>query len=194
MSRVGYIRGVGLMLVCALVAAACTTETDAATTRVATTVASTTTLSTITTVVPETTTSTTTLDQRIAEVTEIVREVEFGWFDAIYRKDEAALADWVAREESVEQALGLMNDAGFFESEPTVSELVIEVLEILVDRVDCLAVVFAGDATSFRGPNATGEVKSVFWPRPSDGSWRRAYQGDEWLAACDDFSREGQLP
>ena len=190
MSRVGYVLGIGLGLAFALAATGCTTD-SVATTSMAT---STSTSSTSTTSTGPETTTTVSVDQRIAEVTEIVRQVEFGWFDAIYRKDEEALLKVVARQESVDQALGLMSDVSFFTGQPISSDLGIEVLEILVDRNDCLAVVFSGDATAFRGSNAVGEVRAVFWPRSPDGVWRRAYQGDEWQAACDEFSREDQLP
>jgi hypothetical protein len=181
----------GLVLASVLVAAACTTEPAATTTIVA--VSSTTSTSTTTSTVPETT-STTSMEQRIAEVTEIVREVDFGWFDAIYRKDEAALLDVVAVQERYDRGVELMGEAGYFVGSPTIQTVIIELTEILVDREDCVAVAYFGDSSAFRGPGAAGNVEAVFWPRPSDGKWRRAYLGDEWQAACDDFLRETQLP
>ena len=102
------LRSVGLILACALVAVSCTTEPVATTTSVVTT--STTSTSTTSTTVPETTSTTVSVDERIAEVTEIVREVEYGWFDAIYRKDEAALADWVAVLKDYDIGVELMAD------------------------------------------------------------------------------------
>ncbi|MGZ8784558.1 MAG: hypothetical protein ACXW1Y_03220 [Acidimicrobiia bacterium] len=191
MSRLGQVRNVGLALTCALVAVSCTAEPAATTTSVATT---TTTSSTTTTTVPETTSTTVSADERIAEVTEIVRQVDFGWFDAIYRKDEAALSDVVAVQKSFERGLELMADDSFFVAEPTLATTLIEVREVLIDRGDCLAVSFYGDATAFRGDGAMGETIMVLWPRPSDGKWRSAYQGDVWEEACDEYTRENQLP
>ena len=175
----------------ALVAAACATEP--APTTAATVAPSSTTSSTTTSTVAETT-STTSLEQRIAEVTEIVREVEFGWFDAIYRKDEAALAEVVAVQESFDTGLELMADSSFFVGEPTRVANVIEVREILIDRADCLAASIYVDWTAFRGPAGRGDLAVVYWPRPSDGKWRSAYQGDVWDEACNEFTRANQLP
>ncbi len=134
-SRVTPVRMAGLLLTFALVGAACTTEQAAPTTTGATT--STSSTSTTTSAVVETT-STTSMDQRIAEVTEIVRQVDFGWFDAIYRKDEAALADVVAVQESFDTRCRV--DGRQFvlcrRADPG-REPVIEVQELLIDRVDC---------------------------------------------------------
>ncbi len=47
------------------------------------------------------------LDQRIAEVTEIVREVDFTFFNAIYQKDEQLLADALAVQDRYRQRLGV---------------------------------------------------------------------------------------
>jgi hypothetical protein len=186
-------RGVGLLLACALLPAACTAEAEPTTSTIATTSTSTTTTTTTTSTVPETT-STTSLDQRIAEVTEIVREVEFGWFDAIYRKDETALADYVAVQENLDLGVDLMSDDSFFVAEPTRDANVIDVREILIDRDDCLAVSMYVDWSAFRGPAGQGDLTAVYWPRPSDGKWRSAYQGDVWEEACNEFTRENQLP
>ena len=194
MSKVGHMRGVGLLLTCALVAAACTSGAETTTSTVATTATSTTTtVSDTTTTVPETTT-TTLLDQRIAEVTEIVRQVDFTFFTAIYEKDEEMLADALAVQERYDNGLALMDDESYFIGPPTWDATVIEVREILIDREDCLAVTYRGDVTAFRGPGAVGDLTTVYWPRPSDGTWRRAYRGDEWQEACDSFEREAQLP
>jgi hypothetical protein len=188
MSRLGQLRNVGLALTCALVAVSCTPEPAATTTSVATTT------TTTTTTVPETTSTTVSVDERIAEVTEIVRQVEFGWFEAIYRKDEAALLDVVAVQENYDIGIQLMSDDSFFVAEPTQEANVIEVREILIDRADCLAVSMHVDWTAFRGPIGQGDLTAVYWPRPSDGRWRSAYQGDVWDEACDEFARAGQLP
>lgn len=190
MSRAGYVRVVGMVLVCALVTVACTSGTEPTTSTVVTTVPTT---STTTTTAPETTT-TVAVDQRIAEVTEIVREVDFGWFDAIYRKDKAALQDVIAVQERFDRGVELMGEVDYFTSPPTMATVEVKLSEIFADRGDCLAVAYFGDSSAFRGPGSSGDVTAVFWPRPSDGKWRRAYLGDDWQAACDDFTRESQLP
>jgi hypothetical protein len=181
----------GLVLAAVLVAAACTTDPAATSTTVPN--SSTTSTSTTKSTVAETT-STTSMDQRIAEVIEIVREVEFGWFDAIYRKDEAAFVDVVAVQESFDRGVELMADSSFFVGEPTREADVIEVRELLIDRVDCLAVAIYVDWTAFRGPAGQGDLTVVYWPRPSDGRWRSAYQGDLWDEACNEFTRANELP
>jgi hypothetical protein len=191
MSRLGQLRNVGLALTCALVAVSCTPEPAATTTSVATT---TTTSSTTTTNLPETTSTTVSVDERIAEVTEIVRQVDFGWFDAIYRKDEAALLDVVAVQENYDVGIELMADGSFFVGKPTLESIVAVVDEVLIDRDDCLVVSYYGDATAFRGEGAEGQTVVALWPRPLDGRWRTAYRGDLWEDACNTFTRDNQLP
>jgi len=191
-SGVGRVRGVGLVLACALMVVSCTSK-PAATASPTVVVSTTTTSSTTTTTVPQTT-STVSVDQRIAEVTEIVREIDFGWFDAIYRKDQQALLNVVAVQQDYDIGVESMADASFFVAEPTLESTVILVREVLIDREDCLAVSYYGDATAFRGPEAAGDVLAVYWPRPADGRWRAAYQGDVWEDACNVFTRANQLP
>lgn len=188
--RVGLVRVVGLVLASVLVAAACTTD-PAVTSTIA--LNSSTTSNTTTSTVAEPT-STTSMEQRIAEVTEIVREVDFTFFNAIYLKDEVMLADALAVQDRYQNGVELMEDDDYFTNPPTRDRIVIEVLEMLIDRADCLAVTYRGDVTAFRGSGAIGELTTVYWPRPIDSRWRRAYRGDEWQAACDDFARDGQIP
>ncbi len=187
------LRGIGLALACVMAAVSCTSEAGP-TTSTSTTAAATgaTTGSTTTTSIPKTT-STTSPEQRIAEVTEIIRQVDFTFFTAIFLKDEQMLADALAVRDRYANGLELMEDDDYFTQSPTREALIIEVKEILIDREDCLAVSYHGDATAFRGPRAQGDMITVYWPRPTDGEWRRAYRGDEWREACDVFTREGQL-
>jgi hypothetical protein len=191
-SNVGHVRSAGLILACALAVVGCTTEPASTTSTV--TLATTTTSSTTTTTTVPDTTSTTSLDQRIAEVTEIVREVDFTFFSAIYEKDPEMLADALAVQDRYDNGLELMKDEDYFTQPPTREGIVVEVMEILIDRPDCLAVSYRGDVTAFRGSDAIGDLTTVYWPRPSDSRWRRAYRGDEWRAACDEFTRENGIP
>ena len=128
------------------------------------------------------------------EVAEIVRGVQFGWFDAIYRNDQQALSDFVAVPGSFDRGVELMGDNSFFIAEPEMESIVVEIRKILIDREDCLAVSYYGDSTAFRGEGAEGEAIMALWPRPADGRWRSAYRGDVWEAACNEFTRENQLP
>jgi hypothetical protein len=127
-------------------------------------------------------------------VTEIVREVDFTFFSAIFAQDEEMLADALAVQDRYDNGLEAMKDEDYFTQPPTREGIVIERLTVLIDRVDCLAASYHVDVTTFRGPGAEDDALVVFWPRPSDGRWRRAYLGDEWQEACDVFTRENQLP
>ncbi|HEY7583952.1 MAG TPA: hypothetical protein VIB78_10080, partial [Acidimicrobiia bacterium] len=63
-----------------------------------TTAESPTTTQLVTTTAEGSTTSTTTEEQRLAEVVQILTDLWFGWFDAIYRKDPDALWEVVANQ------------------------------------------------------------------------------------------------
>jgi hypothetical protein len=144
----------------------------------------------LTTTTVQPTTSTTTEGQRLAEVTEMARQQWFGYFDAIYRKDEAALWKVVATKGLYEDGLfGMQSEESgvFFTDEPTLDGVVIDSLEILLDRQDCLVVFQAVDLSAFRPAGTTFETVSVYWSDPRYG-WRKAtawrYPGDLWLSDC----------
>jgi hypothetical protein len=186
---VGIVAGLAAMLALALVDGseepASIPLASTSTTLVPTTTAPTTT----TTVEP--TTSTTTAAQRLAEVIEIARQQWFGYFDAIYRKDEVALWKVVATKGLYEDGLfGMQSEASgvVFTAAPTLDGVVISSLEILLDRPDCLVVFQTVDLSAFRPPGTTGETVSVYWSDPRYG-WRKAtawlYPRDLWLSDCD---------
>jgi hypothetical protein len=137
------------------------------------------------------TTSTTTAEQRLAEVEEILRELWFGWFDAIYRKDEDALWEVVATTRNYEAGLAAMETMEFA-SAPDPSGVVIVTADILLDRADCL-VVYDALSVSFRDLVDVAPVVDVLWPDPRYG-WRLAtgwqYPNDLWLQDCDNLERE----
>ncbi|HKZ19635.1 MAG TPA: hypothetical protein VJQ57_05940, partial [Acidimicrobiia bacterium] len=59
------------------------------------------------------TTSTATAEQRLAEVEQILTDLWFGWFDAIYRKDADALWEVVATSSKYESAVAAMDTLHF---------------------------------------------------------------------------------
>ena len=130
--------------------------------------------------------ATTTLEQREQEVAEILQALWFGWFDAIYRKDTDALWDVVATEE--------MHDAGeeamiqlHFVASPTEQSVDVTILEILLDRADCLVVYHTSDASGIlERADVTGV--EVLWPSDR-GMWRLATSwirpNDLWENDCD---------
>ena len=61
----------------------------------------------------EATTVTTTAEQRLAEVEELLRDLWFGWFDAIYRKDPDALWQVVATTTSYDAGVAAMETMAF---------------------------------------------------------------------------------
>ncbi|HEX5672559.1 MAG TPA: hypothetical protein VFY46_07515, partial [Acidimicrobiia bacterium] len=86
-----------------------------------------------------TTTSTTTAEQRLAEVEAILQELWFGWFDAIYRKDADAVWEVVATSQGHESGLAAMESMEFL-APPTLQEVRVTIVQILLDRQDCLVV------------------------------------------------------
>jgi hypothetical protein len=137
-------------------------------------------------------TSVTTQEQRLAEVEELLQDLWFGWFDAIYRKDEEALWRVVATADKHAEGVSAMAFASF-ESVPTRQGVVVRSLEILLDRPDCLVVFSELDVTEFRGEGATSSGVDVLWPDPRYG-WRQATswinRNDIWLHDCDNLERD----
>ena len=161
-------------------------------TPITTTVVTTTTTTTApSTASSATTTLTTTADQRLAEVETILQELWFGWFDAIYRKDADALWEVVATTRGYESGLAAMESMEFL-AQPTVQEVRVTIIEILLDREDCLVVENAVDLTGILGIVGDPTV-NVLWPDPNYG-WRFATDWsnatDLWLDDCDVVARE----
>ena len=140
----------------------------------------------------EPTTVTTTAAQRLAEVEVLLRDLWFGWFDAIYRKDPDALWEVVATTRNYDAGLAAMDTMTFIEP-PTLEGVVIEDLALLLDRSDCLVVEQTLDLSSFRGAGSIGSTVSVLWP-DSRRTFRFATDwrlpNDLWLQDCDTLMRE----
>jgi hypothetical protein len=158
----------------------------------------TTTVPTTTTAAPTTTTTepaTTTLSEeaRRAEVEAILQDLWFGWFDAIYRKDEGALWEVVATSAGHEDGIAAMAQSDLFTSIPELVGVEVQVTQILLDRPDCLVTHHNIDVSAFRGEGAVGESVTVLWP-DAEGNWRFAthwqHPNDLWLGDCDDLARE----
>jgi hypothetical protein len=137
------------------------------------------------------TTSTTTEEQRLAEVEQILTDLWFGWFDAIYRKDPDALWDVVATSSKFDSAVAAM-DTLEFQTPPSESALDVRVIEVLLDREDCLVAQSSTEAPFIQGSPSSQSVQ-VLWPDPARG-WRFAtswvHPNDLWLADCDEIVRE----
>lgn len=135
---------------------------------------------------------TTTAEQRRAEVTAILQENYFRWFDAIYRQDADALWEVVATSRAYEDGVNAMGAMAFLKS-PSQDEVAIQVRDLLLDRPDCLVVYFEIDVTAFRGAEAVAQAVDVLWPTAS-GDWRFATSwsnpDDLWLDDCDLLERE----
>ncbi len=129
----------------------------------------------------------------MAEVEGILRGLWFGWFDAIYRKDPDALWEVVATEKLYEAGVAAMDREGLFTEAPTREGTVVEVLEVLLDRPDCLVVWNRVDVSVYRGAGAVSSSVDVLWPDPRYG-WRQATAwsgpGDLWINDCDLVTRE----
>ena len=136
-------------------------------------------------------TTTTSEDDRIAEVEQILTDLWFGWFDAIYRRDPDALLDVVATTPFHDAGVEAMATANFASS-PSRDVLHVEVDDILLDREDCLVVLNTITIPFLEGSPTNTSVK-VMWPEEERG-WRFATSwldpGDLWRDDCDDLVRE----
>ena len=147
--------------------------------------------SAVSTTAAEPTTLTTTAEQRLAEVEELLGDLWFGWFDAIYRKDPDALWEVVATSRFHDDGLAAI-DTMAFTAAPNRSHVLVEDVSILVDRPDCLVVENSVDMTAFRGVRGDTTV-IVLWPDVRYGlrfatSWK--FANDLWLNDCDNLIRE----
>jgi hypothetical protein len=149
--------------------------------------------STSTSAVAATSTPTSVVVSREEEVKAILENLWFGWFDAIYRKDEDALWKVVATQARHDAGVEAMGMVGLFTTAPTLSGTDVTLNAILLDRADCLVVQHQFDFSGFRGQGAVGETVSVLWP-DEHGSWRFAtdwqYANDLWQGDCDSLSRK----
>jgi hypothetical protein len=136
--------------------------------------------------------STTQAASREEEVKAILEDLWFGWFDAIYRKDEDALWAVVATQNNFEAGQNAMSDEGVFTRAPTAGDVQLVDFEILLDRPDCLVVSQQVDVSPFRAGPAEFTTVTVLWPDDQQ-RWRMAtqwqYVDDLWIHDCDDLTR-----
>ncbi len=135
-------------------------------------------------------TSTTTEEQREAEVRQILTDLWFGWFDAIYRKDPDALWKVVATTPYHDSGTSAMNTLAFL-NPPMPERISISQIQILLDRSDCLVAFYDVGFLEIIEEEG-GQTVSVLWP--SNSLWRFAsqwlYPNDLWQADCDEVVRE----
>jgi hypothetical protein len=131
-------------------------------------------------------------EQRRAEVEELLGDLWFGWFDAIYRKDPDALWRVVATTQRYDAAVGAMNSLTFLQA-PTREGVIVRDLDLLLDREDCMVAFYEIDVSSFRGDEMVSTGVSVMWPDERYG-WRFAtswlFANDLWQQDCDNLQRE----
>jgi hypothetical protein len=137
--------------------------------------------------------STTQAASREEEVKAILEDLWFGWFDAIYRKDEDALWAVVATQQRFDAGIEAMQLPDLFTSPPIRESVEVVVEDVLLDRPDCLVAEHEFDASAFRNGGGEGGTVSVLWPDPA-GNWRFAtdWQNPEdlWRGDCDNLERE----
>ena len=136
-------------------------------------------------------TTTTSEDARIAEVEQILTDLWFGWFDAIYRKDADALWEVVANQNYHTTGVEAM-DTVVFTAAPAKSAMSVDTHQVLLDREDCLVAVSDIRATFIEGSPTSNQV-NVLWSDPRyewrfASAWRHA--SDLWQADCDEVVRE----
>ena len=189
-------------VVVGVTAAACSGSADRTTTVAVstTTLAPTTTVATTTLAPTTTTVATTTVspDARTAEIEAILLEVEFRRVDAIYDKDAEALAGVVATQKQYDSGLELFETA-VFTRRPSRRNIAIDLVEVLLDREDCLVAHVVEDFSAYLDAVAvTSENIQVLWP--SDITWRLAAAWGSgtpetvWIDDCDLLDRTWEPP
>lgn len=163
------------------------------TTTAQTTPTTTTTTSAPSTTTPEPTTTTTTAEQRLEEVREIIQDRWHTWLNSIYKRDDVQLWSVAGTFARHETGLAAFDTLTFVEP-PIPDGVVIERLEILLDRPDCLVVDTELNVTQSRGTEqGFASIVSVLWPDERYG-YRFATHwvspGDLWLDDCDKLVRD----
>lgn len=157
-------------------------------------------VTTTTSLTPTTTTTTTTStstasttispEARIAEVELVLEDLWLRWFDAIYRKDEAALSDVVALQRDYDAGVNAMGSMVFITA-PTPGGVTVEVRQLALDHSDCIAAEYSLDASLIRGIDEPSTGLQILWPH--DGGWRLARNwsgpGDLWESDCETTDR-----
>ncbi|MFQ5968385.1 MAG: hypothetical protein ACE5MI_12380 [Acidimicrobiia bacterium] len=136
--------------------------------------------------------STTTLEHREEEVAAIVHGNLMTWFEAIYDGDSERLWDAVATQSLHDSGVEAMQSLSFDER-PTSQGLSVDVLQILMDRENCVVVHYVADATAFLATTGTVTSVEVLWPDPDHGLRTAAIwsaPSDLWEPDCDKRLRE----
>jgi hypothetical protein len=132
------------------------------------------------TATPTTLAPPTTVD-RLAEIEAIFADLEFRRLDALYREDEEAFRAVFANEAYLEESLDVL---GVFvvPGEPAPSLVDVVVIQVLVDREDCLAAEIDVVAPEVLDSD-TSEPVPIVLSRLPDDTWGFAFVGTGWL--CD---------
>lgn len=135
---------------------------------------------------PATTATTTDAEARLEEVHLILHDLWFGWFDAVYRDDAAAVQEVIATE-SLMASFDRAAEAQEWPRQPLREDVVIEDVEILLFREDCLVTYGTVDVSSWLGAEAISSGVDVLYL--SQGRWKFAShwtnKGDLWETDCD---------
>jgi hypothetical protein len=135
------------------------------------------------------TTSTTVLQndrtvETVEEAEEILRELWFGWFEGIYNQDEERIREVVATEQFLRAGIAAFDTLRFV-SEPTLAEIDLLEVDLLMSTSDCLAIWSVTESDFLEVEEARSGVEVL---RYSDGAWRFAsswkFRDDLWEADC----------
>jgi len=122
---------------------------------------------------------------RTEEARQILRDLYYRWFDAIYRKDENAVLEISATSNNLDDFRRAISSVEFPRG-PERSDIVIRDLEILRWDDSCLVVYAALDLSSWRGEGRVSTVVNVLLP--VDGQWLFGttwlYKDDLWQDDC----------
>lgn len=135
-------------------------------------------------------TTSTTAPDRVSQVEDIMRDLYFGWFDGLYRKDMDTI-DAVAGTEAVLGWAERAFDTVRFRQPPTRDAIGIEVKRILLDRPDCLVVSADVDYRAIVDTDTISTTVDVYF-RVGDGwgfATKYKYERELWLVDCDFMER-----
>lgn len=190
-----------MLVIAALVVTACSDTTPDPTLAPGTTATSTTAGPT-TTEAPTTTEGTTTTatvvtttedpDARRAEIEALVGAAVIGRLQAIHDKDADTLLHWVGSQAKYDDALDAM-DRNVYLQRPSIETFAVSVLEVLLDRPDCVVTidtvtVGSGVIEGFDGGSSTNI--GIWWPA-DDGRflhgavWAEGTPQFQWIEECD---------